>query len=154
MRVEDKVASLNARCPLSGEGCGWEGKLREIEQHMEKCQKVRVECQLECGNVLERDSIEQHNREICPLRIKRCDYCNEEVQAKEENRHKGQCQYNPDTEVPCPYKELGCEAIVLRKNMNTHITENITIHHRVGIGFGFLGSGRVRIGFGFEVFQF
>ena len=31
-RVEDKVAFLNARCPLSGEGCGWEGKLREIEK--------------------------------------------------------------------------------------------------------------------------
>ena len=128
-RVENKVAFLNARCPLSGEGCGWEGKLREIEQHMEECQKVRVECQLECGNVLERESIEQHNREICSLRIKRCDYCNEEVQANEENQHIVECQYHPDTEVPCPYKELGCEAIVLRKNMNTHITENMTDHH-------------------------
>ena len=53
-RVEDKVAFLNARCPLSGEDCGWEGKLREIEKHMEECMKVRVECQLKCGNVLER----------------------------------------------------------------------------------------------------
>ena len=130
-RIEDKVEFLNAKCPLSGEGCGWKGKLREIEEHMEECDKVRVECQLECGNVLERESLEKHNREICPLRIKRCDYCNQEVQAKEENRHKGQCQYNPDTEVPCPYKELGCEAIVLRKNMNTHITENMTNHNKL-----------------------
>ena len=128
-RVEDKVASLNSRCPLSEEGCDWKGKLKEIEQHMEECMKVRVECQLECGNVLERESIEQHNREICPLRLIQCIYCNQEMQANEENRHKGQCQYNPDTEVPCPYKELGCEAIVLRKNMNTHITENMTDHH-------------------------
>ena len=128
-RVEDKVAFLNARCPLSGEGCSWEGKLREIEKHMEECMKVRVECQLECGNVLERESIEQHNREICPLRLIQCIYCNQEMQANEENPHIGQCQYNPDTEVPCPYKELGCEAIVLRKNSNTHITENITNHH-------------------------
>ena len=125
-RVENKVAFLNARCPLSGEGCSWKGKLREIEKHMEECLKVRVECQLECGNVLERESLEQHNREICPLRIIQCTYCNQEMQANEENRHIGQCQYNPDT---CPYKELGCEAIVLRKNMNTHITENITNHH-------------------------
>ena len=51
------------------------------------------------------------------------------MQANEENPHIGQCQYNPDTEVPCPYKVLGCEAIVLRKNMNTHITENMTNHH-------------------------
>ena len=128
-RVENKVASLNARCPLSGEGCSWEGKLKEIEKHMEECEKVRVECQLECGNVLERESVEQHNREICPLRIIQCIYCNQEMQAKEENPHLGQCQYNPNTEVPCPYKELGCEAIVLRKNMNTHITVNITDHH-------------------------
>ena len=128
-RVEDKVAFLNARCPLSGEDCSWEGKLREIEKHMEECLKVRVECQLECGNVLERESLEQHNREICPLRIIQCIYCNQEMQANEENPHIGQCQYNPDTEVPCPYKELGCEVIVLRKNMNTHITENMTDHH-------------------------
>ena len=128
-RVEDKVAFLNTRCPLSGEDCSWEGKLREIEKHMEVCLKVRVNCQLECGNVLERESIEQHNRKICPLRIIQCIYCNKEMQANEENPHIGQCQYNPDTEVPCPYKELGCEAIVLRKNMNTHITENMTNHH-------------------------
>ena len=130
-RVENKVAFLNARCPLSGEGCSWEGKLREIEQHMEECMKVRVECQLECGNVLERESIEQHNREVCPLRIIQCIYCNQEIQANEENPHIGQCRNHPDTEVPCPYKELGCEAIVLRKNSNTHITENITNHQEL-----------------------
>ena len=130
-RVENKVAFLNARCPLSGEGCGWEGKLKEIEQHMEECDKVRVECQLECGNVLERESIEQHNREICPLRLIQCIYCNQEIQANEENPHIGRCRNHPDTEVPCPYKELGCEAIVLRKNMNIHITENITNHQEI-----------------------
>ena len=128
-RVENKVAFLNARCPLSGEGCGWKGKLREIEQHMEECLKVRVNCQLKCGNVLERESIEQHNREICPLRIIQCIYCNQEMQAKEQNPHIGICRNHPDTEVPCPYKELGCEVIVLRKYSNTHITENMTDHH-------------------------
>ena len=110
-RAEYKVASLNARCPLSGEGCGWEGKLKEIEGHMEDCL--------------------QDNREVCQLKMKRCDYCNQGVKANEENRHKGKCQYHPDTEVSCPYKELGCEAIVLRKNMNTHITENMDNHNKL-----------------------
>ena len=128
-RVENKVAFLNSRCPLSGEGCGWKGKLREIEQHMEECLKVRVKCQLKCGNVLERENIEQHNREICPLRIIQCIYCNQEMQAKEQNRHIGQCRNHPDTEVKCPYKELGCEVIVLRKDRGIHITENMTDHH-------------------------
>ena len=126
-RVESKVAFLNSRCLLSGEGCGWEGKLKEIEKHMEVC--LRVECQLKCGNVLERESFEQHNREVCPFKIIQCIYCKQEMQANEENPHIGICRNHPDTEVPCPYKELGCEAIVLRKNMNTHKTENITNHH-------------------------
>ena len=129
-RVENKVAFLNSRCPLSGEGCSWEGKLREIEQHMEECPKVIVECQLKCGFSFEREGIGQHS-EVCPLRIKKCDYCNQEVRANEENRHKEKCQYNPDTEVPCPYKELGCEAIVLRKNRAIHITENMTSHNKL-----------------------
>ena len=38
-RVENKVAFLNARCPLSREGCGWEGKLREIEKTYGKVSK-------------------------------------------------------------------------------------------------------------------
>ena len=73
--------------------------------------------------------VEQHNREVCPLRIIQCIYCNQEMQANEETPHIGQCRNHPDTEIPCPYKELGCEAIVLRKNMNIHIKENITNHH-------------------------
>ena len=111
-RAECKVALLNARCPLSEEGCSWEGRLGEIEGHMEECLKLRVERQLECGIPIERGTNEQDNGEVRPLKMKRCDYCNQEVKANEENRHKEKCQYHPDTEVPCPYKDIGCEEIV------------------------------------------
>ena len=130
-RVGNTVASLNARCPLSGEGCDWEGKLGGIEQHMEECLKVRVKRQLECGISIERGTYEQDNREVRPLKENRCDYCNQKVQAKDENRHIRKCEYHPDTEVPCPYKELGCEAIVLRKNRGIHITENMDNHNKL-----------------------
>ena len=92
---------------------------------------MRVEYQLECGILIERGTNEQDNSEVCPLKMKRWDYCNQEVKANEENQHKGKCQRHPDTEVSCPYKELGCEAIVLRKNMNTHITENMDSHNKL-----------------------
>ena len=130
-RVGNTVASLKAICPLSGEGCDWEGKLGGIEQHMEECLKVRVERQLECVISIERGTYEQDNREACPLQKKRCDYCNQKVHAKDENRHIRKCENHPDTEVPCHYKELGCEAIVLRKNRGIHITENITNHNKL-----------------------
>ena len=128
-RAENKIEFLNAMCPLSEEGCGWEGRLGEIKGHVEECLKVRVEYQLECGISVERGIYEQDNRGVCPLKMKRCDYCNQEVQANEENRHKRKCQNHPDTEVPCPYKELGCEAIVLRKKSAIHITANMTSHN-------------------------
>ena len=130
-RAECKVALLNARCPLSEEGCSWEGRLGEIEGHMEECLKLRVERQLECGIPIERGTNEQDNGEVRPLKMKRCDYCNQEVQANEENRHKGKCQNHPDTEVPCPYKDLGCEEMVLRKDRSIHITENMTSHNKL-----------------------
>ena len=130
-RAGNTVASLNAKCPLSGEGCGWEGRLREIEEHLGECLKVRLECQWEYDISIETGSYEQYNREVCPSKMKRCDYCKQEVQANEENRHKGKCQRHPDAEVPCPYKECGCEAIVLRKNRNTHLTENMTSHNKL-----------------------
>ena len=128
-RAEYKVAILNARCPLSEEGCGWEGRLGEIKGHMEECLKVRVKYQREYDISVERGIYEQDNREVRQLKMKRCDYCNQEVQANEENKHKGKCQNHPDTKVPCPYKELGCKAIVLRKKSAIHITANMTSHN-------------------------
>ena len=130
-RVGNTVASLKAICPLSGEGCDWEGKLGGIEQHMEECLKVRIERQLECGISIGRGTYEQDNREACPFKKNRCDYCNQKVHARDENRHIRKCEYNPDTEVPCPYKELGCEVIVLRKNRGVHITENMDNHNKL-----------------------
>ena len=88
-RVENKVTFLNARCPLSEESCGWEGRLWEIQQHMEECLGMGIEYQLECGISIERETYEQHNREVRQHKMKRCDYCNQKVHANEENRHRG-----------------------------------------------------------------
>ena len=130
-RVENKVTSLNSQCPLSEEGCCWNGKLGEIEQHMEECLKVVVECKQKCGILFERKCTDQHNKGICPLRMIQCKYCKQEVHVKEENRHIGECQHHPDREVSCPYMELGCEAIILRKNMEIHLTENMRNHQKL-----------------------
>ena len=130
-RVENKVSFLNSRCPLSINGCDWEGVLGEIEQHMDVCTKVLVECPLKCGIVFERETTEQHNREVCPLRMIECQYCKEEIQVNREKQHVGECVNHPDTEVLCPYKELGCYAIVLRKNKDIHLTENMIGHQKL-----------------------
>ena len=129
-KVGNKVASLNSKCPLSEEGCGWKGKVGEIEQHMELCLKVLVGCQQNCGILFERGTTDQH-KEICPFRMIQCKYCKREVHVKEENQHLVVCLQHPYTEVPCPFKELGCEAIILRKNRDTHLSKNMVSHQKL-----------------------
>ena len=130
-RIGNKVVSLKSVCPLSENGCEWTAVLGEIEQHMEVCQRMLVECQLKCGGVFERADTEQHNKETCPLRMIDCQYCEHQIQVKEENQHIGVCTNHPDTEVPCPYKELGCDVIMLRKEKDIHLTDSIIGHQKL-----------------------
>ena len=130
-RVVNIVKYLNSKCPLLESGCTWLGVLGEIDEHMSVCSKLEIQCQLKCGIVFERETTEQHNREICPLRMIECRYCKEEIQVKGENQHIGECTYHPDTEIPCPYKELGCDVITLRKNKDIHLTENMIGHQKL-----------------------
>ena len=129
-RVGNKVASLNSKCPLSGKGCSWKGNLGKIEQHMAVCQKVLVECE-NCDIKFEREQTELHSKEVCPSRMIECEYCGLQVKVREVNRHIGECVNHPDTEVPCPYKELGCDVITLRKNKDTHLIENMIVHQKL-----------------------
>ena len=130
-RVQNKVLFLNAKCPLWGRGCEWKGKLGRIEKHMQVCQKMLVECQLKCGIIFERETTEQHSNEICQFRTIECEFCREKVRINKENQHIGECMGNQDTEIPCPYKELGCDAIILRKNKGIHLTESMMGHQRL-----------------------
>ena len=130
-RVESKVYYLKSKCPLSMNSCDWTGVLGEIEQHMVVCLKVLVECQQECGMIIERETTQQHNNEVCPLRIVECQYCREEIQVKDENLHIMECMQHPDTEIPCPYMALGCDVIIVRKDKDIHLTENVIGHQKL-----------------------
>ena len=130
-RVVGIVASLTAKCPLWEKSCVWKGKLGKIERHMLVCPKVLITCELKCGIAFERETTEQHNTQICPLRMKTCEYCKMQVQANRENQHRRKCTSHPESEVPCPYKELGCEEIVLRKNRDKHVKENLIGHQKL-----------------------
>ena len=130
-RVDEIVLQLKSRCPLSTRGCDWLGQLGDIEQHMRECEKLRIDCEIGCGEVLERWETDEHLRK-CPLRRERCEFCGEEVEASKANRHIALCPRHPDGEVLCPYKELGCDVLrIQRKNLDTHLADNSIGHQKL-----------------------
>ncbi|KAI6646766.1 TNF receptor-associated factor 6-like [Oopsacas minuta] len=84
-RVDGLVRELKCRCPLSTRGCDWSGKLDNIEEHMNGCDKVKIKCQKGCGEVLQKCDTIHHQKE-CPFRILECEYCKENVRAKPSKR--------------------------------------------------------------------
>ena len=130
-RVDEIVLQLKSRCPLSTRGCDWSGQLGDIVQHMSVCVKLRVACVIGCGEVLERCETDGHLKN-CPLRREQCEYCGEEVQASGANRHIALCPRHPDGEVSCPYKELGCGVLgIKRKGLDTHLADYSISHQKL-----------------------
>ena len=130
-RVDEIVLELKSRCPLSTRGCDWLGQLGDIEQHMCVCEKLRIDCEIGCGEVLERWETDEHLKK-CPLRGERCEFCGEEVETSKANRHIALCPRHPDGEVLCPYKELGCDVLrIQRKNLDTHLADNSIGHQKL-----------------------
>ena len=130
-KAENKVATLYSKCPLEEHGCNWTGMLGEIEEHMNECPRLLVECQLKCGFVSERETCKQHSREECKLRKIECHHCNEQFEVFRHKQHVRSCNTHPDTEVPCPYMELGCDVMTLRRDMGIHLTDNMLGHQRL-----------------------
>ena len=130
-RVDEIVLQLKSRCPLSTRGCDWLGQLGHIQQHMGVCGKFRIECEIGCGEVLERCETDEHLKK-CPLRREQCEYCAEEVQASKANQHISLCPIHPDGEVSCPYKEVGCDVLgIKRKNLDVHLADDSIGHQKL-----------------------
>ena len=129
-RVQNNVAALSSKCPLSGNGCDWTGELKEIENHMQLCNKFKVGCQQKCGIVFERERIEEHQR-VCVFKMKECEHCKQLIETNKEGDHIRQCRNHPDAEIICPYVPIGCDELVFRKNAKEHMTENAINHQRL-----------------------
>ena len=126
--------------------------MSEAEEHLRNCDSVLIQCNL-CKEVFSRSERELHGTEQCPLRIVKCQYCNQDTKAKilsqhfedcpgypiscpngcgaefirrELSKHRSECELEV---VTCPYKEYGCKAeSMLRRDLLAHKKENIMEH--------------------------
>ena len=64
-----KVLDLRVFCSKKGEGCCWQGELRDLETHSRRgCNHVQEDCRYGCGGRYQRRLLRDHEMDECPQR--------------------------------------------------------------------------------------
>ena len=154
-KTECKILDLQVKCWRHKSGCEWEGELRSLEQHCDACTYTEVDCPNSCGEMVQRRFLSSHLEEECSRRHFNCAYCGhksthedvttvhwpvcdrypvacpnncgkEDIPRCEVEEHKAkEC---PLQRVNCKYKYAGCEAVLLRKELDTHMEKETKEH--------------------------
>ncbi|XP_046847381.1 TNF receptor-associated factor 5-like [Xenia sp. Carnegie-2017] len=151
--VKIKVFGLLMKCP--DKKCKWKGELRQfLEKHENECPFGVLKCPNEkCNERVTREDLKKH-LEACPYREIKCPHCGITLYFKDEKRHleeqclkipvdcaqgcgkqiiKEQIQDHIDNEcentlIDCKYKDLGCDELVERGNIEDHESSNVASH--------------------------
>ena len=68
-QLQRKVLDLRVFCAKKGEGCGWQGELRNLETHLQRdCFHVEEACRYQCGARYQRRLLREHEMDECPQR--------------------------------------------------------------------------------------
>ena len=149
---DEAVGNLVIRCPLKSRGCIWVGTVSSIETHIDTCDYFNTECELSCGDILQRIDMQSHLTKECPHRIIICNYCSESTKFKDTLSHEGVCKHFllrcigcgekfkrmdmqlhyedlcPNSLMECTYNKYGCDVKVVRKDFEAHKRENRLLH--------------------------
>ena len=96
------------------------------EHQFDTCPKRQFQCE-HCGEIDSYENITDIHSQKCPNFPIAChQHCGENVQRQEMDNHVSQdC---PLTKVDCAYQVFGCEVRPARKDLPTHITESVADH--------------------------
>ena len=156
VRYRKLILALEISCSMKDRGCGWIGKLQDLEAHLDiasnNCQYVDVECPNKCDKPIQRREIPDHLENYCPKRDYNCGYCgftgSYEVVC---NDHYPECDSYP---IPCPnsctvvsiergtldmhlkmcpYQEVECDVMgcgekFMREAQEKHMDKNMQKH--------------------------
>ena len=157
LSIRRVIKNLKIRCTNGKAGCTWEGALSDLKTHLEKekgCGYVTVHCTNKCKKQLKRKHLADHLAQHCPLREYQCQHCGKEntyqtitekhygecpnypldcpntcggrgIKRAEMSQHRSTCPLEP---VECPFKEAGCQATLVRRELDSHVTTNQQQH--------------------------
>ena len=137
-----QVMALKVRCNKKALGCEWVGGLGELEEHMKvgsvegKCEYVNVVCPYNCGDQIQRRSLEVHKAYKCVKRPFTCQHCSHKATYEEVTRdHLPQCQKYP---LECPNK--CCEEDIERRFLKRHLDQDCPLQE-IECKFSYAGCG-------------
>ena len=150
--LKRKIDVLEVYYPNQKEGCKEILKLGALDVHKHVCDFAKVYCTQGCGKLILCKDLAQHCNNECSERKIKCKYCEEldhhevingrhtivceeypvkcprgctqsvgDIKRKYLKKHAEVC---PLEEVQCPFSEVGCDASILRKDVNAHIEAN------------------------------
>ena len=133
--LERNIKTLRVKCTCNTSGCGWQGELSSLIDHLKKneregdCPCAVVECMNKCGHKQERHELGGHEKEVCPKRRYQCSHCGHKATYEAvTDKHYGVCQRYP---ILCPN---GCDSIkhpLERRFMKKHIEKECPLTYIV-----------------------
>ena len=152
-RDERKVKSLKVQCPSWEIGCEWQGDLGDIAEHIDSnCQVELIPCPKGCKVKIVRQHLKEHTAS-CTQRPYKCPHCWFEDSFKNVtsvhfteckgfslmcpagccNRHSRSKMAEhlavcAEEFVPCKYASIGCQAVIKRRQLQTHLDEMKDVH--------------------------
>ena len=142
------------KCKNREKGCHWQGKLCEFQEHIDvHCLKQLVSCSNEgCSEKSMREEMNKHLTN-CNYRIVKCPDCQLSLPFIQLIDHQKVCpkfklecpqkcgltimreeitshiqEVCENTEIPCPYSDLGCKEKMYKRDLNKHLN-NENINH-------------------------
>ena len=119
-KYQKRVENLLVFCSMKERGCGWSGKLEELNPHLDpdqnNCQFVDSLCPLNCQKTIPRNVISQHVLENCVKRDYVCQHCGFNATYQEVvSIHIPECKY---VALQCPNR---CGVTCEREDMEDHM---------------------------------
>ena len=152
-RDERKVKGLKVKCPNWKKGCKWQGDLGDTAQHRgTNCQMEAILCPTGCKEKILRACLKKH-AESCPQRAYKCPHCQfAGTFVNVTTTHFTLCEEFPlgclagcrsfhsrgkmaihlttcaEELVPCKYASIGCDEVIKRKDLQTHLRDKKDFH--------------------------
>ena len=153
--LKRKISFFQVYCTYQEQGCDVISTVGELDAHKGVCSFASLVCSQGCGETVLRKEMPRHCKEECLKRKVQCQHCGkmdyflvisgkhmktcEEypmrcpkgcalqnlIKRKDLASHAKVC---PLEQVHCTFRDVGCNEVVARKDLNSHLESNLQVH--------------------------
>lgn len=124
--LKNEIGELQVFCSCRDRGCDWKGKLETYDKHTDQCGYGDVPCGY-CGDRVQRRHYASHLQNLCKRCPISCPNCGGRL--VERGRLPVHLQWEcPLVSTECPFAEVGCRAVVHRRDLGGHLASHSGAH--------------------------